>query len=266
MNKALFLIPILAIAVIGALTFGLSTPSTIETQSIISDEQTRINAELEERGLTLIDGKWYSPDYLAQLDALEEMQKQADREGWNFHPPLMLGGFAEIIHKDIFGSIISQQTLHNRVVNEGEDFLIQQVFSDTVAGETADADQIGSICVSNEVGFVDTSETETASLFDTGNTLTGDNCIHDTTVTSTAQTAVIGALTFDAPTHVPASTVITGIGICQGEASPPFNDCADAQAGSSGIMWSFINIADVTLETSETVDITYTADFSSAGS
>ena len=266
MNKAVFLIPIIAIMIVGGLVIATPTSETIETQSIVLTEQQRVDAELADRGLTLIDGKWYSPSYLAQMVAIEEMQVKADSEGWKFKAPLVLGGFANIIHKDAMGAILSSQTVHNRVPDQGEDFLIQQVFKEGNAGETVDADQIATICVSARVSFVDTSEGATASDFDTNDNLGAvNNCISDPAVSSTSQTAIIGALTFDAPTHVPNSTVITGIAICQGKSSTPFNLCVEAQP-SDGIMWAIIDIADVTLESGETVDITYTADFSSSGS
>jgi hypothetical protein len=179
---------------------------------------------------------------------------------------LKFGGTFEVVHFDKDGNELSRQVIHNRVVDQGEDFLIDQSFKEGTAGETADADQIASICVSAEAGFVDTSETKTAASFDSVDGLSTTNCISDSSVTQTSQTAVIGAETFAAGTHVPVDTTITGIGICQGSASTPFTNCADAQGGSSGIMFSQVNISDVTLAASETVQITYTLDISSSGS
>ena len=76
--------------------------------------------------------------------------------------------------------------------------------------------------------------------------------------------ATIGPLTFDAPTHVGASDTITGFGICQATTTP-YADCEEGQGASAGEIFSVINSADRTLETSETVDITYTFDISSSG-
>jgi len=177
-----------------------------------------------------------------------------------------IGGTFTVVHFDKDGNEISRQIIHNRVVDQGEDFIIDQSFKEGTAGETADSDQMASICVSAEAGFVDTSETKTAANFDTSDGLSTTNCIADAAVTQTGQTAVIGAETFSAGTHVPNDTTITGIGICQGSASTPFTNCADAQGGSSGVMFAQVNIADVTLAASETVQITYTLDISSSGS
>lgn len=156
------------------------------------------------------------------------------------------------------------EKIHNRVTNEGETFVLDMIFQDGGMPETADGDLLSSICVTDEAAYAE-DETETASAFDTANSITETNCIEDATVDQTGQIATIGPLTFDAPTHVGNGDTITAFAVCQGSASTPFNNCADAQAASSGILFSNINSADRTLATSETVDITYTFDFSSAG-
>lgn len=262
--------PILVIGLF-ALSFSF-TSNDVSIQEIeISQfsEQDRINAELSDRGMLLVNDVWYSPDHFKLQDMIEKYKIEAAQNGLSFNAPLVLGGIITAAHYDADRNLISIQNVHNRVVDEGEDFLIEQLFKEGTAGEGADADQLATICVSARVGFVDTSEAATASDFDTNDNLgVVDNCIADAAVSVASQIATIGALTFDAPTHVPATTVITGIAICQGEtANPtPFNLCVEAQAASSGIMFSIINIADVTLQTSETVDITYNLDVSSAGS
>ena len=256
-NVAIFGISAMVVMVGMFFVFAIMTtsPSILQVQELT--EQERIDINLEAMGLTNIDGKWWDEESLKIKDFVA-------REGVSM--PLQIGGWLTVEHYDENRNLISTQIIHNRVVDQGEDFLIDQSFKEGTAGETADADQLASICVSDQVAFVDTSETKTAANFDTDNLLTGNNCIADASVTQSSQTAVIGALTFDAPTHVPNDTTITGIGICQGSGTTPFNDCADAQAGSTGIMFSQINIGDVTLAASETVDITYTLDLSSASS
>jgi len=188
-----------------------------------------------------------------------EAQQAPDSSVLKFH------GILDVVKYDANGNEVSHDKYLNRVVDQGEDFLIDQSFKEGTAGETTDADQLASICVSAQVSFVDTSETKTAANFDTDDGLSTTNCIADSSVTQTGQTAVIGAETFSAGTHVPNDTTITGIGICQGSASTPFTNCADAQGASSGIMFAQINISDVTLATGETVQITYTLDLSSSG-
>lgn len=156
------------------------------------------------------------------------------------------------------------ERIHNRVVDEGEQFLLAQVFQSGAVKEASDGDLFSTICVTIEVAFVDTSEAETANGFDTGNTTTETNCIEDTAVVITSGVATIGPLTFDAPTHVGNSDEITGFGICQATTTP-YADCEEGQPASAGEIFSVIDSAERTLESAETVDITYTFDISSAG-
>jgi len=243
---------LIAALAITSIALSLYPDQSVSTLS----EQERVDADLISRGYTIIDGVAVHPDNLASGEMTDDLGTM----------DFKFGGWIIAEHYDIDGNLLSKQVLHNRVVDEGEDFIIDQVFKEGQAGETADADQIATICVSAEVSFVDTSETKTAATFDSADNLTETNCISDTTVNQTGQTAVIGALTFTGGTHVANGDTITGIGICQGAAATPFANCADAQAASSGILLSQINIADVTLNAAETVDITYTLDLSSASS
>jgi len=177
---------------------------------------------------------------------------------------IVLSGWFTIEHYDKDRNLLSTQTIHNRFLDVGEDFVIDQSFKEGTAGETVDADQIATICITDEVGFVDTSETLTAATFDTGNLITENNCISDAAVIQATQTAQIGPETFTCGgTNCADGDIITGIGICQGAAATPFLDCREAQAASSGILFAVVNIADVTLNAAETVDITYTWDISS---
>lgn len=169
-------------------------------------------------------------------------------------------GFAEIIKYDENGNVQYTQTVHNRLVDTGEEFLLDAVFQDD-GTDRANNVQIGAICVT-DVGSPTIGESVTAASFDTANGMTETNCIEDTTVTTTGGTAVIGPLTFTAGTHTAVDDTITAIAICQNDADDdaPFNNCA-----TEGILFAVVNTSDVTLATGETVDITYTFDISSSG-
>ena len=172
-----------------------------------------------------------------------------------------LSGFAYVVHRDGNGNIISEQTVHNRFVDTGEEFLLDAVFQDG-GTDVADSVQIGAICIGDQ-GTVVVSETETASDFDGDNGITETNCKEDVTVTTSGGTAIIGPLTFTCGgTNCADSDTITGIAICQNDVTDDndFNNCA-----TEGIMFAVIDITDVTLQTSDTVDITYTFDISSSG-
>jgi len=170
-------------------------------------------------------------------------------------------GAATMVQKDAFGQEIFSQTVHNRVVDSGEEFLLDAVFQDGGV-DVADNVQIGSICISDAASPV-IAEGEAASDFDGDNGMTETNCMEDTTVTTSGGTAVIGPLQFTCGgTNCADDDVITMIGICQNDASDDgdFNNCA-----TEGILFALIDVTDTTLATSETVDITYTFDISSSG-
>ena len=167
-------------------------------------------------------------------------------------------GHATIVKLDENGNNVFTQQIHNRLVDTGETFLLEQTFQE---GTTAsDNTQIGSICVSDEA--ITVAETKTAATFDSGNSITESNCKEDTTVTLSSQTAQVGPLTFQAGSvNVANGDTIRAIGICQNDSTDDgdFNNCA-----TEGILFSVIDTSDVTLNSGETVQITYTFDISSA--
>jgi len=167
-------------------------------------------------------------------------------------------GLLTLVQYDENRNEIFSQTVHNRLVNTGETFLLEASFTEGTA--PADNTQIGVICIA-EGTISAADETDIATEFDSDNTLTGNNCQADGTVdiTTTQGTAIIGPLTFAEPTHLAAADVVNGIGICQTfVATSPFADCA-----TSGILFAVIDTADVTINAGETVDITYTFDITS---
>ena len=168
-------------------------------------------------------------------------------------------GYATIVKLDEKGNNIFTQQIHNRLVDTGETFLLQQTFQDT--NTASDNTQIGAICVSDEA--ITIAETITAATFDSGNSITESNCKEDTTVTISSQTAQVGSLTFSAgSTNVADGDTIRAIGICQNDATDDgdFNNCA-----TEGVLFSVVDTSDVTLNSGETVQITYTFDISSSG-
>lgn len=167
-------------------------------------------------------------------------------------------GAAEIIKYDQNGNVVYTQTVHNRLLDAGEDFINDQVFQDSAT--SADNVQVAVICIFQ--GTIDTAETETAATFDTDNQLSEANCKEDTAVATASSTAVIGPLTFAAGgANAANGDTIAAIGICQPNAgsNADSTDCA-----TNGILFAIVDTTDVTLNSGETVDITYTFDISSA--
>jgi hypothetical protein len=202
------------------------------------------------------------------------MQSQAEETSGLFW------GLAHVVVLDINGEEIMSQSIHNALVNEGETFIVNNVFKDGALAEAVDTDLIGSICLTDDGAFSGTGnavpEGHTALIFDTaisGTLNAATVCIDDDDVdTSTQGNPKIGALTFTYGTNTPGtgSHTITMIGICQGEgagAEASFGDCQAAQATDSGKLFAAIDIADFTLATSgETAQIDYSFDITTGSS
>ncbi len=174
-----------------------------------------------------------------------------------------LYGLLTLVQHDENNNEVFAQSIHNRLVNTGETFLLEAGFREATA--PADNIQIGAICVAEGV-IDDADEAESASDFDTANTAVGTNCIVDAAVdvTGTQGTAIIGPETFTGGTHIAAGDTVNGIGICQSNAgTTPYTDCINGDGAASGILFAIIDTADVTLLASETVQITYTFDITS---
>ena len=175
-------------------------------------------------------------------------------------------GTATITLIDVDGNELFTQTVHNRILDAGEDFLTEAAFEDGTA--RAEASSIGSICVSHGT-IVDNDEAYLVGAFDTANSITEVNCEQDNTVTTTGSTAIIGPLNFEAATNdnnLGAGDTVTGIGICQNVVANnnDYNNCVSGEAGA-GILFAIVNTSDVTLASGESVDVTYTFDITSAG-
>lgn len=166
-------------------------------------------------------------------------------------------GIATVVLKDSTGNILFENVVHNQVVDVGTAFMLDQTFGD---GNSAisDANQVDTMCVTDaSAPSGATDDTETASDFNTENGLTGNNCIGAISFNTASTTAGSGTKTFSAGTHFPAGTVVGGIGICgdNGVASP-FNNCSEA-VGDAPLL-AVVNTTDVTVNSGESVDITYT--------
>lgn len=170
---------------------------------------------------------------------------------------LKMYGIATIVVKDSTGNILFENVIHNQVVDSGTTYMLDQTFGDG-GTDVSNTDQVDTVCVTNSLmpsGATD--DTETAADFNTENTLTSNNCIGDISFTTGAASATTGALTFSAGTHFPAATTIGGIGVCgNGANGALFADC-DATPNQAPLL-AVVDTTDVTVNTGESVDITYT--------
>jgi hypothetical protein len=175
---------------------------------------------------------------------------------------LVFYGAGTITQYDKDGNEMFSQTIHNQVVNTGEDFLIDQTFQDSVT--LADNEQIGSICIFE--GTPTVAETTTAASFDSANTIAAGrtNCKEDTTVTTSGSIATVNPATFTCGgTNCDNGDTISAFAVCQNDATDDldFEDCA-----TEGVLFAIIDSTDTTLAASETLSITYNFDITSGSS
>ena len=180
--------------------------------------------------------------------------------------PGFLYGATTLVAHDADGNEFFSQTVHNRLFDQGEDFILNQAFTDLGGLAVVDSVQIGAICLS--AATPSTTESDTNSTFNTANdaaTGGGDaslNCVTDPTVTSLNQVVTLGPLMFTAASNDTlnwfTNDTVTNIGIC--DASPTDADVRDCQ----NTLFAVVDTSDVTLADTETVDVTYTFDLSSS--
>ena len=195
---------------------------------------------------------------------------------------LALGGVATIVHQDGDGNVLSEQRVHNRLLNGGEDFILSQVFMN--GQSAADSAQIGAICLSADDTWDDnTIEATNAATFNTNHEADADTtststtstisasstreCLTDTAVGNSSQVATVGPLTFTANNTASSGfesnwkpgVTIKMIGICQGFSAANGASCTEP-------LFAIVDINDVTLDVDETLTVTYTFDMSSGTS
>ena len=195
----------------------------------------------------------------------------------------LMYGMATMVKNDSLGNEVFQQSVHNQLAIQGEAVILESVFKDTGSlNGVDDANGIGAICVTDATIAVADAATDalTAVTFDTANTLdtpgTSDVCEEDVagaTITSSvgdSSATLVVTIASDAD-NVANGAVITGIGICQidTDSADTFYGssgagCAAGGVGTSGILFAAISVTSTTLNTGETVDITYKFDITSA--
>lgn len=189
---------------------------------------------------------------------------------------LAVYGMLEMVQRDSLGNDVFSQSIHNQLTNQGEEYLIDQVFNTGVAGASTANTRIGAICIvesADPTDFDDTTKREgvTAANLGANQTLqagtSGNHCLVDTTGAvddDTTSTAIIGPLTFLSGANLVSGETIHLIGICAANGGTNnYTDCDDATGGVAAA-FAVVDTADVTLTGTDTVDITYTFDIISA--
>ncbi len=169
-------------------------------------------------------------------------------------------GAANLLVRDATGNELFSQTVHNRLLDTGENYIVNQTF---VGGPALGADnsQMSAICVTN---VTTVSEGDTAATFSRpAMNLNGTNHCHRTTPNIGGDgTVVLGPETFTGGTDIGQTETIRSIAMCaDNDGIGDYTDCDDAT--SNAIAFAAIVTSSVQLGNTETVDVTYTFDMSS---
>jgi len=172
----------------------------------------------------------------------------------------MFYGTANIVLADSDGNALMKQTVHNRITDEGETYLIDQVF-DTGAAQQTENSRIGAICIyeTSDGNIVEGTVNGLAN----GLTVVGGDICHQTlAMSNSAQTSVTDAEVFTSGVDFTSGETISAILICAKNAGDvDFATCATP--GQATALAALI-ITNVTVTGSDTVTITYTFDITTA--
>ena len=172
-------------------------------------------------------------------------------------------GAANLLVRDAAGNELFQQTVHNRLLDTGENYIVNQTF---VGGSALISDnaQMSAICVTN---LTLVNETDTAASYSApANTLTigtGDHCHPTAPVIINDGKVVLGPEIFTGGTDIGPGETIRSIAICTNNGGTDYADC---DIPANGIAFAAIVTSSVQLGATETVDVTYTFDLSSPNS
>ena len=175
----------------------------------------------------------------------------------------MFYGTANMVLSDSDGNVLMTQTAHNRITDQGEAFIIDQVFTtgDTAVGGN---NRVGAICIieNSDSAF---SETTIDTLTNNLNAPGGTHChVTSTTIVDVGSTAVTESEVFTAGTDFDAGETISGILICKMDGTT--GNFAECSTPASSLALAALDLNNVTVTGTDTITITYTFDITTDGS
>jgi len=177
----------------------------------------------------------------------------------------MFYGTADIVLSDSDGNILMTQTVHNRITDQGEEFIIDQVF-DTADTELQGNARVGAICIieNSDSVFSETATDATANNLATPGG--GFHCRQTADMNDPSDSTVSTAATlFTAGTDFDAGETISGILVCAkgtiGDA-----DFAECSTPTGSVALAALDLNNVTVTGTDTITITYTFNVTTAGS
>jgi len=175
----------------------------------------------------------------------------------------MFYGTANIVVADSDGNALMKQTVHNRITDEGETYLIDQVF-DTGAAQAADQNRIGAICI-YETSDSNIVEGTVNGLANGLTVVSGDICHVTTAMSNSAQTSVSDGEIYTSGVDFTTGETISAILVCAKNGND-LNFATCATPGAAAVALAALIITNVTLTGSDTITITYTFDITTGAS
>ena len=177
----------------------------------------------------------------------------------------MFYGTANMVLSDSDGNVLMTQTVHNLITDQGENFIVDQVF-DTATTELQGNARVGAICI---IENSDSVFSETATDATTNNLATpggGFHCRQTAIIDDSTQSlAVTDPTVFTAGTDFDAGETISGILVCA-KGTVGDADFAECSTPTGSVALAALDLNNVTVTGTDTITITYTFDITTDGS
>jgi len=172
----------------------------------------------------------------------------------------MFYGTANIVLADSDGNALMKQTVHNRITDQGETYLIRQVFDTGVAGN-GDQDRVGAICI-YETSDGNIVEGTVDTLANGLNVVSGNICHATLAMTNSGSISSTEGEVFTSGVDFTSGETISAILICGKNTDD--NDFTSCSTPTNSVALAALIINNVTVSGSDTITITYTFNVTTA--
>ncbi|ABK77528.1 hypothetical protein CENSYa_0896 [Cenarchaeum symbiosum A] len=169
-------------------------------------------------------------------------------------------GMAELVHKSADGQTLATQTVHNTVLNTGEDIMRDAIFDSIQNNQRPSVICITDVLEAEITETVSDSALTPATAFATPSEST---CIGANVNTETQGQGILTA-TFTGGTHLVGLATIESIVICNTDGTTPVpEDATGLNCDTVGTAFSAVKVSSTQVASGDTVDVTYTFDLQS---
>ncbi|ABK77615.1 hypothetical protein CENSYa_0983 [Cenarchaeum symbiosum A] len=172
-------------------------------------------------------------------------------------------GMAELVHRDGDGEILGSSSVHNQLVDGGEELILNTIFNTTLGGDARAVpldNRIDTICISttdgSQIGTEAGDPLDRDSFESPARPSGAAACLQDTDGVTAAGDglAIIGPITYTAGTDFNAGEQISTILVCaEVQGNTNYGECSFL-----GPLFAAVDVTDVTPTGTDTVDVTYT--------